>query len=306
MMSLLLVVALVAYFGVNTLSGIFNEQSLVGRVLGRIHFVVVGLMLLITLVASVNQVPSGQVGIVSQFGAIMEQIDEGLQFVAPWRDVKLANIQVQTHPFNKLTTFSEESQDVFVDATLNVRISPNTVQALYRNVGPNWFQVLVSPRVQQNFKDETVKYKSVDVAPNREKIRHNVTERLKRELSPYSIEVTDLLLNNVDFDPAFKRAIGDKQIATQKALEEQQKVQVAKFQADQAIETAKGEGQATLERALREAKANKELAASVTPELIRYQMVQKLSDKIQVMMLPSGQNFILDSSLVGGKKDPVK
>ncbi|OGF83104.1 hypothetical protein A2924_03945 [Candidatus Giovannonibacteria bacterium RIFCSPLOWO2_01_FULL_44_16] len=305
-MSLLLVVALVAYFGVNTLSGIFNEQSLVGRVLGRIHFVVVGLMLLITLVASVNQVPSGQVGIVSQFGAIMEQIDEGLQFVAPWRDVKLANIQVQTHPFNKLTTFSEESQDVFVDATLNVRISPNTVQALYRNVGPNWFQVLVSPRVQQNFKDETVKYKSVDVAPNREKIRHNVTERLKRELSPYSIEVTDLLLNNVDFDPAFKRAIGDKQIATQKALEEQQKVQVAKFQADQAIETAKGEGQATLERALREAKANKELAASVTPELIRYQMVQKLSDKIQVMMLPSGQNFILDSSLVGGKKDPVK
>jgi len=306
LMSLLLVVALVAYFGVNTLSGIFNEQSLVGRVLGRIHFVVVGLMLLITLVASVNQVPSGQVGIVSQFGAIMEQIDEGLQFVAPWRDVKLANIQVQTHPFNKLTTFSEESQDVFVDATLNVRISPNTVQALYRNVGPNWFQVLVSPRVQQNFKDETVKYKSVDVAPNREKIRHNVTERLKRELSPYSIEVTDLLLNNVDFDPAFKRAIGDKQIATQKALEEQQKVQVAKFQADQAIETAKGEGQATLERALREAKANKELAASVTPELIRYQMVQKLSDKIQVMMLPSGQNFILDSSLVGGKKDPVK
>src|SRR3989344_1611022 len=302
-MSLLLVVALVAYFGVNTLSGIFNEQSLVGRVLGRIHFVVVGLMLLITLVASVNQVPSGQVGSVSQFGAIMEQIDEGLQFVAPWRDVKLANIQVQTHPFNKLTTFSEESQDVFVDATLNVRISPNTVQALYRNVGPNWFQVLVSPRVQQNFKDETVKYKSVDVAPNREKIRHNVTERLKRELSPYSVEVTDLLLNNVDFDPAFKKAIGDKQIATQKALEEQQKVQVAKFQADQAIETAKGEGQATLERALREAKANKELAASVTPELIRYQMVQKLSDKIQVMMLPSGQNFILDSSLVGGKKD---
>jgi hypothetical protein len=29
-------------------------------------------------------------------------------------------------------------------------------------------------------------------------------------------------------------------------------------------------------------------------------MVQKLSDKIQVMMLPSGQNFILDSDILRG------
>jgi len=29
-------------------------------------------------------------------------------------------------------------------------------------------------------------------------------------------------------------------------------------------------------------------------------MVQKLSNKIQVMMLPSGQNFILDADLLRG------
>ena len=85
--------------------------------------------------------------------------------------------------FDKLSAFSEESQDVFVRASLNVRVSPQTIQELYRTVGPNFFNVLVESRVIQNFKDETVKYKSVEIAPNRENIRKAVRERLKRALS---------------------------------------------------------------------------------------------------------------------------
>jgi regulator of protease activity HflC (stomatin/prohibitin superfamily) len=206
--------------------------------------------------------------------------------VAPWRDVLLANIQVQRRVFDKLNSFSEESQDVFVRASLNVRVSPQAIQQLYRTVGPNFFNVLVESRVIQNFKDETVKYKSVDIAPHRENIRKAVRERLEKELSPFSIEVVDLLLDNIDFNPEFKKAIEDKQIATQRALEEQQKIEGEKHKAQQAIERAKGEGSAILFRAEKEAEANRKLAASLTPELVRYAMVQKLSDKIQVMMLP--------------------
>ncbi len=96
---------------------------------------------------------------------IKGQIGEGLQFVAPRRDVLLANIQVRRRVFDKLNAFSEESQDVFVRASLNVRVSPQTIQQLYRTVGPNFFNVLVESRVIQNFKDETVKYKSVEIHP---------------------------------------------------------------------------------------------------------------------------------------------
>src|SRR6266850_4055699 len=250
-------------------------------------FLILVVMAFSTFFASVHQVPAGQIG-------------EGLQFVAPWRNVQLANIQVQRRVFDKLNAFSEESQDVFVRASLNVRVSPQTIQQLYRTVGPNFFNVLVESRVIQNFKDETVKYKSVEIAPNRENIRKAVRERLEKELSPFSIEVVDLLLDNIDFNPEFKKAIEDKQIATQRALEEQQKIEGEKHKAQQAIERAKGEGSAILFRAEKEAEANKKLAASLTPELVRYAMVQKLSDKIQVMMLPSGQNFILDSDILRG------
>jgi regulator of protease activity HflC (stomatin/prohibitin superfamily) len=263
-------------------------------------YVVLGLMAFSTVFASVHQVPAGHIGVVYEFGGIKGQIGEGLQFVAPWRDVLLANIQVQRRVFDKLNSFSEESQDVFVRASLNVRVSPQAIQQLYRTVGPNFFNVLVESRVIQNFKDETVKYKSVEIAPNREHIRKAVRERLEKELSPFSIEVVDLLLDNIDFNPEFKKAIEDKQIATQRALEEQQKIEGEKHKAQQAIERAKGEGSAILFRAEKEAEANRKLAASLTAELVRYAMVQKLSDKIQVMMLPSGQNFILDSDILRG------
>ena len=201
-------------------------------------------MVFSTFYASVHQVPAGHIGVVYEFGAIKGQIAEGLQFVAPWRDVMLANIQVQRRVFDKLNAFSEESQDVFVRASLNVRVSPDTIQQLYRTVGPNFFNVLVESRVIQNFKDETVKYKSVEIAPNRENIRKAVRERLEKELSPFSIEVVDLLLDNIDFNPEFKKAIEDKQIATQRALEEQQKIEGERHKAQQAIERAKGEGSA--------------------------------------------------------------
>ncbi len=134
-----------------------------------------------SLVKGIYQIPAGNIGVVYTFGAITGQVTEGLNFVAPWKDVRVATIQVQRHPFGKLEAFSQETQDVFVKATLNIRVSPTAIQELFRSVGPSYFEVLVEPRVAQIFKDETVKYKSVDIAPNREGIRKAVRERLENE-----------------------------------------------------------------------------------------------------------------------------
>jgi len=128
-------------------------------------YLILALMALSTFFASVHQVPAGHIGVVYEFGGIKGQIGEGLQFVAPWRDVLLANIQVQRRVFDKLNAFSEESQDVFVRASLNVRVSPQTIQQLYRTVGPNFFNVLVESRVIQNFKDETVNTRASRLHP---------------------------------------------------------------------------------------------------------------------------------------------
>ena len=266
----------------------------IGKALRLGSFAVIALWIIFdSAIAAFHQVPAGYIGVVYEFGAIKGQIREGVNVLQPWRTVILANVQIQRHVFDKLEAFSQETQDVFVKATLNIRVSPDAIQGLYRDVGPNYFDVLVLPRVAQNFKDELVKYKSVYIAPHREQLRTTVRERLKQELQKYSIEVDDLLLENIDFSSQFKAAIESKQIATQKALEEEQRVSVVKRQAEQAVEKATGEGKSILIVAESQAKANKLVAESLTPTLVQYTLAQKLGDQIKVILLPAGQQFIL-------------
>lgn len=251
-----------------------------------------------TAYSSIYQIPAGHVGVVYEFGSITDQIPEGLQFVPPWRKVTVQTIQIERHIFERLEAFSVETQGVFVRASLNVRISPTAIQELYRTVGQNYFDVLIESRVAQNFKDEIVKYRSVDIAPNRETIRQAVRVRLGTELSPYSVEVVDLLLDNIDFSNEFENAIESKQIATQRALEEEQRVLIVRHQAEQAVERARGEGESLLVVARSQAEANRLLSESLTQELVQYSLIQKLADDIRVIIVPAGQSFIFDSEML--------
>jgi prohibitin 1 len=258
----------------------------------RLIWVIFGLALLLVSMKPFKIINAGQVGIVYRFGKIVGQIDEGFNFIWPWEFVSSADVRVQRKVLDKVASFSSESQDVFVNVSLNYQVSPQTIQNLYRTVGADYYHILIEPRLAQNFKDETVKFKSVDIAPNRERIRQSVRARLEKELAPYSIHIVDLLLDNVDFNPEFKKSIENKQIATQQALEEGQRIEASKAKAQQNIEQQRGVGAAALARAEQEALANKKLSESLTPLLVQREMVQKLGDKIQIMVVPQGQGLL--------------
>lgn len=249
------------------------------------------LFALFTLVRSFHAVPAGNVGVVYQFGNIVGQTEAGLVTILPWRSLKEANVQVQRHSFDELDSFSEETQDVFIKATLNYEVDPKDIQTLYRTVGPNYFDKLVPNRVNQLFKDETVKYKAVEIAPNRERIRENVRNRLKEELAPFSIQVDDLLIDNIKFSPEFTKAIEAKQIATQDAQAAQNRVKEAEFKAQQVIEQAQGE-----------AKANRLKRQTLTSLLVQQNAIDKLNPNVQVLIVPSGSNFLLPSNLLANKR----
>ena len=143
-----------------------------------------------------------------------------------------------------------------------------------------------------------MKYTSVNIAPNREVIRKTVRERLTNEVKAHSITVQDLLVDNILFTPKFQNAIEEKQSQTQLALSERAKVEGEKAKADQAIETARGTAQSILVNAEKQAEANRKLAASITPEYIQYLFASKLAPNVSVMMVPSGQPFILGTDML--------
>ncbi len=262
------------------------------------------IFVLVTAGNMVHQVPAGHEGVVSRFGAIVAQRSDGLQIIAPWESIQNADTRIQTWAFtdNKeniadgakyagegLSSFSEETQDVFINATLNIEVSPNEIQELYRNIGKDYFDKLVPTRVRQQFKNETVKYKAVDIAPNRENIRLAVEENLRKELSKFSIDVVALLIDNIDFNPEFKAAIESKQVATQSALEQKELIKAEEAKAQQTIAAAQGV-----------AEANRLLDASLTPNVIQFQAIQKLADNIQIALIPSGEQIIIDPTTLFG------
>jgi regulator of protease activity HflC (stomatin/prohibitin superfamily) len=230
-----------------------------------------------------HEIPAGHVGVVYQFGGITGQVADGFQVTAPWQSVREASIQIQraTYELGRgNAAFSQESQDVFASATINYEVLPKDIQRLYRDVGPSYEHVLIEQRVFQTIKEETVRFRAVDVAPNREVIRRRVRDRLTQQLEPYSIRVVDFQLGNLDFDSEFKVAVRNKVIAKQKAQQALNEVQQAKYEAQKVLAAANGQ-----------ARANRRLSRSLTPELVRYTFVQKLAPNLSVIAVPSGSIF---------------
>lgn len=129
-----------------------------------------------------------------------------------------------------------------------------------------------------------------------------VRERLTNELQAHSIAVQDLLIDNISFTPKFQQAIEEKQAQSQLALAEREKVAGEKAKADQAIEAAKGRAASILLEAEKQADANRKLAESITPAYVQYIFATKLAPNVSVMMVPSGQSFILGADML---KKPV-
>lgn len=263
-----------------------------------------------TVVRSVKTVEAGHVGLVYRFGDIVGQRDAGISLVWPWEDFRSADIRIQkVRPEQDcsnglqecLAAFSSETQDVFVQTTLNISVNPENVQRLYRTVGADYIDKIVRPRLLQAFKDETVKYRSIDIAPNREKIRQATRTRLKAELSQFSIDAEDLLVDNIEFREEFKQAIEAKQIASQEALRQQELVAAKEAEARQKSAEAQGNADKLRIEATGQADANRSINESLTPLLIQFQALQKLSDNVQIALIPSGNGLIIDPATLLGR-----
>ena len=293
--------------------GVGVSFSILG-VIGMIVFVIM------TAAFSIKTVPAGHVGLVYTFSDITGQREAGLQTIFPWQTFKTASVQVQTLCFmtenpaiigeqgqileaakecpensrkmgGGLDSFSEENQDVFIDVILNIQVDPANIQSLYRDVGENYVDKLIPGRVAQVFKDETVNYVSLEIAPNRTQLRAVVEPDLQGELDEFSIKVTALLIENISFSPEFLAAIERRQIAEQAALE-------AEAVAKAAVTIAQGE-----------ADANEALAASLSTNgnfILQFRAIEALADNVSIILLPeeSGLIPILGESLLGGGIQP--
>lgn len=241
---------------------------------------------------SIKIVDAREVGVVKTFGRITNQRSSGLAIIAPWQTMNNWNIR-ETYVYSDtrckngweqcLEAASRDSQVVYVQPKLNIKVSQVDVQGLAREVGTAYVERVVRPLMKTVTKNITVDYEATEILQKRAEIERRVAEQMSKELQLYSITVTRMSFENLDFSDEFNAQIEAKVAEAQRALLELNKVEVVKNQAAQVIAEAQGK-----------AEANRILSASITSNLLQWEAIQKLNDNINIALIPSGQGIILD------------
>jgi regulator of protease activity HflC (stomatin/prohibitin superfamily) len=275
-------------------------KGVVGAIIGA-------LILVAGLSSPFVEVPAGNVGVVTNFGSVQPgTLEPGLHIVIPIvQHVAIIDTRVQPHQFQEIDAASAEYQTVRLTGVMNYHVDGQFANDLYQRVGTDFASKVIDPAFNDFIKTVVPNYKVDAILGARDEIRSKAKEALAANLSQYHIIVDDIYIANIAFSPEFQAAIEAKQVAQQQVQTEQQILAQKKIQADQAVAQAQGqadsnvklaEGQAaaTIALANGQATANAALAASLSDQILQYQYIQKLTDKITVMLVPSGQASIFD------------
>jgi len=200
---------------------------------------------------------------------------------------------------------TKDGQQIFIDASVIYAADPTQLIQLHITWQNRYEENVVRPVARAAIRNAVSQFGVEElVSTKRSELEAAIREEIKTKLQDNNIIMSDFLLRNIRFSDEYAAAVEQKQVAEQQAQqakfvveskkqEAEQARQTAQGQADAAVIAAKGAAEARILQAQAEAKANQLLAESLTPELVQYQYILKLSPGVQTIFIPSGNQFIL-------------
>lgn len=319
-------IAAIAWIGfVALLATVFTRSSR-GQAVKGLNSVVVVLLVAAVLLTSVGAgmvfLQADQYGVViSAFqpkGYRSQPIGPGLHWIIPFfENVRPYSIAKQTYTMSgsagegqvngddSIEARTKDGQQVYIDASVIYAVDPAHVIDLHITWQNRYQDNVVRPVVRAAIRDAVSQFGIEEiVSTKRAELEKMITNNIDQGMAANNLVMTDFLLRNIRFSDEYAKAVEQKQIAEQQAQqaayvveqkkqEAEQARQEAQGKADASVIAAKGEAQARLIQAQAEAQANQTLAQSLTPELLQYQYILKLSPNVQTIFVPSGNQFIL-------------
>ncbi len=275
--------------------------------LGVLGSFIGGLLVIVGAAAPFVEVPAGNVGVLMNFGQVQAgTLEPGLHIVTPIvQHVAYVDTRVQPHQFQEIDAASKEYQTVKLTGTMNYHVDGQYASDLYQRVGTDFASKVIDPAFNDYIKAVVPTYTVDSILGARDEIRSKAKEALAVNLAQYHIIVDDIYIANISFSDSFQQAIEQKQVAQQQVQTEQQVLAQKQIQAQQAVVAAQGQADAQVALAKGQAQSNDLVNSSLSDKVLQYQLINKLSDKINVMLVPSGNGFILDlKSLTGSSPSP--
>jgi len=277
--------------------------------------ITVAVIVIVIIIASasvITTIPAGHTGVVTTFGKVSDTVlQEGLHFKMPWQTVHKINNQI-TKLEVSTEAFSKDLQTVSTVIAVQYRVDKSKSYSIYKEVGANYENILVTPAVNEVLKAITAQYTAEESVTNRVNVSSGLLSGLNAKLNTIGIIVEDVNIINFDFSEAYISAIEEKQVAEQRLLkaqtEAEEKKVTAQAEADANLILAEAEAQAKAKARLieaeaeaeaktvvaeAEAEANKLISASLDQNVIDYKTVEKWDG---VMPVATGTTPFIDIS----------
>jgi len=265
----------------------------------NIKRLVLAVLILIVAVILFNvcttQIPTGNTAIITTFGKVEDYtLEAGFHFKSPFQKIILMDNREQKKEF-ATQAFSSDIQQVDITGSINYAINKSTAMTLFKEVGTDYFTKLINPRMMENTKAVFSKYTAENLVSAREELSTKIRDIMSQEMNRYGITIISVSIENVDFTDAFTDAVEAKQVAAQKKLqaeieqeqktmETEQQAQRQKIEAEAEAEVkkiaAEAEAYAITTKAEAEAQANKQIAQSLTKELIEFTQVNQWNGEL--------------------------
>lgn len=193
---------------------------------------------------------------------------------------------------------SSEGQQLNLDVVIQYQVKKDESGILYQDWGGAPIEIVEDRVVRQYTRSQvpviTAKYGWEQIAASkRGAIASEIAAELTTEFAKRHLALVSFGIREVHLPDALQQALDNKIQAQQQAEQQRYQLEQARVKAEQdkveaqgraqAVEAqAEGDAQATRIKAEAQAEANKLLALSLTPELIRYQQLQRWDGRLPV------------------------
>jgi len=224
-------------------------------------------------------VDTGHRGIETAYGEVQGTgLPEGLHFYNPVTS-NIVEMNVQERKWGSETTaYTQDVQEARLKFTVNYYPDPAHVHELFRDVGTAWANKLLPQVVEDSIKTVVGQWDAVALIANRDKARNEAFELIRNTLSSKHVIVKAFAINDLNYTDAFEQSVEAKQVAIQRAIEEQNRTVQIQEQANQKVLTAKAEAESIRIRSK---------ALATNPVLVKWEAVKRWDGKLPVQMLGS-------------------
>jgi regulator of protease activity HflC (stomatin/prohibitin superfamily) len=211
-------------------------------------------------------VDAGNVGVVTNFGAVSRVVNPGFVLKIPLiEDVYSMETRTQKEQVVALAA-SKDLQAVTSTIALNFHLRGEKAVDVYQNIGEDYISRIIDPAALEAFKSTTSQFTAADLIAKREEVKQMAYTELRDRLGKYNIVMDDLNIVNFAFSSDFNAAIEQKTIA-------EQNQERAQIEAATALIQAKG--QADAQKILKD-------SGSLTPEYLQFLAIQKWDGKLPI------------------------